>query len=388
FTMVVIDSARFYRPFWLCMRALAPTLFEESTPILRVYVTVLHFLVTLCFPLHFLLHLLLQPSAADLFKNLTMSLTCAACSLKHVAHIYHLPEIQEIESLISQLDLFVSGAEELQYYREHVKSGAKTFTRCLYISFGIIYVCFLYGVFTLIASGTRELIYPAYFPFDWKQNQFLFSLALGFQVFGILVEGLQGLTNDTYTPLTLCLLGGHLHLWSIRVSRLGFQENGADAEQHRRLLDCIEQHKLLMRFHYLTHRTISLVQLVQLGGCGATLCIIVSYVLFYVPDLLGLVYNLIFFVVVCVQLFPSCYFASVVAAEVQRLPYAIFSSRWYGQSRGYRRDLLVFTQLTLGTGGRGRVMTAGGLIELNLNAFFATLRMAYSLFAVVARVKG
>jgi len=103
-------------------------------------------------------------------------------------------------------------------------------------------------------------------------------------------------------------------------------------------------------------------------------------------DTISLVYYLVFFGVVCMQLFPSCYFASEVAEEVESLPYAIFSSRWYDQSREHRFDLLVFTQLTLGS--RGRVIKAGGLIELNLNAFFATLKMAYSLFAVVVRVKG
>lgn len=107
----------------------------------------------------------------------------------------------------------------------------------------------------------------------------------------------------------------------------------------------------MCRFHNLVSRTISEVQLVQLGGCGATLCIIVSYMLFFVGDTISLVYYLVFFGVVCVQLFPSCYFASEVAEELERLPYAIFSSRWYDQSRDHRFDLLIFTQLTLGNRG-------------------------------------
>ncbi|KAH8353565.1 hypothetical protein KR084_011881 [Drosophila pseudotakahashii] len=383
--MVIIDSVRFYRPFWLCMRVLVPTFFKESSRSIQLYVVVLHGLVTLWFPLHLLLHLLLHPSPAELLKNLTMSLTCVACSLKHLAHLYHLPEIVEIESLIGQLDAFISSEQEHRYYQDHVRCHAKRFTRCLYTSFGMVYVVFLFGVFVQVISGNWELIYPAYFPFDLERSRCLAAVALGYQIFSILVEGLQGLGNDTYTPLTLCLLGGHLHLWSIRIAQFGFLEDET-ASNHQRLLEYIEQHKLLVRFHYLVSQTISQVQLVQLGGCGATLCIIVSYVLFFVGDTISLVYYLVFFGVVCVQLFPSCYFASEVAEEVESLPYAIFSSRWYDQSREHRFDLLVFTQMTLGS--RRRVIKAGGLIELNLNAFFATLKMAYSLFAVVVRVKG
>ncbi|KAH8412642.1 hypothetical protein KR009_003959 [Drosophila setifemur] len=386
--MVIIDSVRFYRPFWLCMRMLAPTFFRKTTLPVRVYVVGLHLLVTLGFPLHLLIHLLPLPEPADLFKNLIMTLTCLACSLKHVAHLYHLPKSVEIESLLEQLDLFVEGEEEHHYYLKHLQRYAKVFTQCLYISFGVIYVAFIFIFILLVISGSWELIYPAYFPFDWQRNRFLYGVAITYQASCIIIEGVQALINDTYTPLTLCLLGGHLHLWAMRMARLGHDPQENDEDQHQRLLRYIEQHKLLMRLHHLTHQTISPVQLVQLGGCGATLCIIVSYVLFYADDLMSLVYNLIFIVVVCVQLFPSCYFASVVAAEVQSLPYAIFSSRWYERSRRHRRDLLIFTQLTLGTTGRGRVMLAGGFIELNLDAFFATLKMAYSLFAVVVRVKG
>ncbi|XP_017049055.2 LOW QUALITY PROTEIN: odorant receptor 33c [Drosophila ficusphila] len=388
--MVTVDSVSFYRPFWLCMRVLVPTFFKDSPRPVQLYVMVLHGLVTLCFPLHLVLHLVVHhPSPADLLKNLTMSLTCVACSLKHVAHLYHLPEIVEIESLIGQLDKFISSEEEHRYYQDYVHCNAKRFTRCLYISFGLVYLSvyliFLFGVIVQILTGTWGILYPAYFPFNIEDNRGMAAVALAYQVVCILVEGIQGLGNDTYTPLTLCLLAGHLQLWAIRMAQLGFSEEKNDSNHHL-LRDYIEQHKLLMRFHQLICQTISEVQLVQLGGCGATLCIIVSYVLFFVGDAIALVYYMVFFGVVCVQLFPSCYFASEVTHEVQNLPYSIFSSRWYDQSKEHRFDLLVFTEMTLRS--RGRVIKAGGLIELNLNAFYATLKMAYSLFAVVVRVKG
>ncbi|EDW25723.1 GL19674, partial [Drosophila persimilis] len=67
-----------------------------------------------------------------------------------------------------------------------------------------------------------------------------------------------------------------------------------------------------------------------LWGC---LCIIVCYVLFFVRDIITLIYYMKFIAVICVQLFPASYFDSVVAEKMQSFPYDIFSSTWYEESR-------------------------------------------------------
>ncbi|BFF95471.1 odorant receptor 33c [Drosophila madeirensis] len=382
----LIDSVRVYRPFWWCMRLMAPTNFGATQRPARICMVAVHLLVTLMFPVHLLVNLALQPTSAELFQNLSISMTCAACSLKHVAQIYHLQDMLEIEQLLIELDGYVEvEAEQHRYYQDHLRRQARRFTRCLYASFAVIYALFLLNVLILIVSADRELLYPAYFPFDWRGNGYLYAVALGYQSVSILLEGFQGISNDSYGPLTLCFLGGHVHLWALRMRKLGHVGTALGAKNHQQLWAYIEQHKVLMRLHHLTRHSISVVQLVQLGSSGASLCLIVSYVLFYVRDIITVLYYMIFLAVICVQLFPSCYFASVVAEEISSLPYAIFSSKWYEASSEHRRDLLIFTQLTLG--GRSRVIKAGGLIELNLNAFYATLKTAYSLFTLVLQVK-
>ncbi|XP_001356970.3 odorant receptor 33c [Drosophila pseudoobscura] len=384
----VIDSVRVYQPFWWCMRLMAPTFFGATQRPVQIYVGLLHLLVTFLFPVHLLVNLAMQPTSAELFQNLSISMTCAACSLKHVAHLYHLQEIAEIQKLLIELDGYVDSEEEHRYYVDHLQCQARRFTRCLYASFVVIYVLFLLNLMILIASEDRMLVYPAYFPFDWQGNGYLYAIALGYQSICLVLEGIQGVSNDTFSPLTLCFLGGHIHMWGLRMRKLGYEEEDEESpsvNHHQQLWNYIEQHKILMRLHRLTRHTVSLAQLVQLGCSGASLCIIVCYLLFFVRDIITLLYYMIFIAVICVQLFPACYFASVVAEEMQSFPYAIFSSKWYEESREHRRDLLIFTQLTLV--GRSRVIKAGGLIELNLNAFFVTLKTAYSLFALVVQVK-
>ncbi|XP_034098265.1 odorant receptor 33c-like [Drosophila albomicans] len=381
---VDIDSTRAYRPLWLSLRVLAPTSLGSSSQLVFACTLLLHLLVTLMFPLHLLLGLLLQATPAEMFKNLTMSLTCAACSLKHIVHLWHLPHMLEISTLLQQLDDCVLSDEELDYYQHTLQWQVNRITRCIYISFAIVYIFFVPIAISVVLSETHELVYLAWFPFDWHNNDFNYALAISYQFFSILTEGLQGLINDIYTPLTLCYVSGHLHMFGIRMARLGFHRL-PDVGIQQQLLACIQDFKLLMRLHELTRVTISYVQLTQLLFCGTNLCIIVIYVLFYAEDIAAVAYNIVYFMVVCIQLFPSCYFASVLAEEAQRLPNAIFSGNWYEQSAEYRRNVLIFTQLTLRL--MKRPMMAGGLIELNLNAFFATVKMAYSLFAVVVQSK-
>ncbi|XP_064535242.1 odorant receptor 33c [Drosophila montana] len=381
---MVIDSTRAYRPLWVCFRVLAPTFFGARSRAVYVYIVLMHLLVTIMFPLHLLLGLLLPATPAELFKNLTMTITCVGCSLKHIIQIWHLPNMMEIEALLVQLDDCVQNGEEHRYYQNTLQSQVHRITRCIYISFVIIYVLYVPGVILALSTEPRELLYVAWLPFNWRRNGLSYGLAFGYQFLSVLAECMQGLTNDIFTPLTLCYVGGHIHLFAIRISHLGFHQM-PEIPTNQQLRSCFEDYRLLLRIYQLTRETISPVQLIQVVFCGANLCIVIFYVIFFVRDTVSLMYNAMLFAVVCLQLFPSCYFASVVAEEAQRLPYAIFSSNWYEQSHQHQRNVLIFIQMTLRLAKQP--MMAGGLIELNLNTFFSTVKMAYSLFAVVARVK-
>lgn len=97
--MVIMDSRFAYFPPWFCSQLLAPTFFGARSRTVYIYVVLKHFHVTLMFPLHLLPGLLFPAKPAQLFQNLTMSLTCVACSLKHIIHFWHLRDMVEMESL-------------------------------------------------------------------------------------------------------------------------------------------------------------------------------------------------------------------------------------------------------------------------------------------------
>ncbi|EDV99372.1 odorant receptor 33c [Drosophila grimshawi] len=380
---MVIDSTRAYRPLWICFRVLVPTFFGARSRTVFVLMVIVHFLITVMFPLHLLLGLMLQGTPAERLKNLTLSILSTACSLKHIMHVWHLPQMMEIEKLLHELDKSVQSDEEHHYCQETLQCHVNRITRCIYTSFAVVYIAYIPTILLAILAEPRELLYVAWLPFDWRQSGLHYSLAFSYQILSIMIECMQALANDIYSPLTLCYVSGHIHLLGIRVSRLGVYQK-SERQTRQQLRACFEDYSLLMRLYQLTRETISSVQFIQVVFCGTNLCIVVSYVLLFVRDTLSLMYNAVLFIVICLQLFPSCYFASDVAEEACQLPYAIFSSNWYEQSAHIRRNILVFTQLTLRVANQ-RMMA--GFLELNLNTFFTTLKMAYSLFAVVSQVK-
>ncbi|XP_022224936.2 odorant receptor 33c [Drosophila obscura] len=365
------------------MRLMAPTFFGSTQRPVQIYMVLLHVLVTFMFPVHLLINLALQPTSAELFQNLSISMTCAACSLKHVAHIYHLQDSVEIERLLIELDGYVDGEEEHRYYADHLQCHARRFTRCLYASFAIIYALFLLSILILIASADRQLLYPAYFPFDWRANGYLFAMALGYQSISILLEGAQALANDSYAPLTLCFLGGHIHMWGLRMQKLGYAANPIGVNHHQQLCAYIEQHKTLMRVVQLLRSTMHLSQFGQFIASGISISITLVYILFFAENNFDVAYYGVYFAAILLELFPCCYYGTLISVELNRLTDAIFSSNWVGMDRGYCRTLLIFMQLTL-----AKVeLKAGGMIGISLNAFFATIRLAYSFFTLAMSLR-
>ncbi|XP_041449776.1 LOW QUALITY PROTEIN: odorant receptor 33b-like [Drosophila obscura] len=131
------------------------------------------------------------------------------------------------------------------------------------------------------------------------------------------------------------------------------------------------------------HSTMHLSQFGQFIASGISISITLVNILFFAENNFAMAYYGVYFVAMLVELFPSCYYGTLISVELNRLTDAIFSSNWVGMDRGYCRTLLIFMQLTL-----AKVeLKAGGMIGISLNAFFATIRLAYSFFTLAMSLR-
>lgn len=111
--------------------------------------------------------------------------------------------------------------------------------------------------------------------------------------------------------------------------------------------------------------------------------VVIFYLIFYVNDIFSYVYYVVFLLAMPLEVFPLCYFGTSAQMEFEQLSYAIFSCNWVAQNTAFKKNLLIFTEQSL----RKQIVIAGGMFAVNMDTFFATLKFAYSLFAVVVQMK-
>ncbi|XP_034667940.1 odorant receptor 33b-like [Drosophila subobscura] len=305
--------------------------------------------------------------------------TCVQ-SFKIICFVWKMEEIKKIERLLVELDERVETAADRTYFQRETLRVAD-----------FIWKSILFAALLAIGTGTafglfkhdRKLLYPGWFPYDIHSSNLRFWLSFAYQAAGHSLAILQNLTNDSYPPMTFCLVAGHVRLLSMRLSRMGYERKSTRGRMVRELVENIEDHRKLMKIVEHLRSTMHLPQLGQFISSGINISITLVNILFFAENNFAMTYYGVYFVAMLVELFPSCYYGTLVSMELDRLTDSIFSSNWVGMERGYCRTLLIFMQLTL-----AKVeIRAGGMIGISLNAFFATIRMAYSFFTVAISLR-
>ncbi|XP_011178699.2 odorant receptor 33b-like [Zeugodacus cucurbitae] len=374
-----VNSVVLYREFWLCWHAVGiSTAYQKH--LCALYDLLINVLVTIFYPIHLIVGLFLNPTPADLFQNLSITITCFVCSVKHYLLRRKLPQIRVVQALLADLDKRVEDAEERAYFEQQLVVGAKNVVKLFSIAYGGANMA---AISATLLSKERRLMYPAWLPFQWQASTFSYCAAVIYQIAGVTIQIVQNLANDIYPPMSLCIIAGHVHLLALRVAKVGRDGKKSLKQHNQSLIECIEDHKKLVRIFELTQETLSQAQLAQFISSGLNMCIVLFYLIFYVDNVFSYIYYAVYFVSMAIELLPSCFYGSMLIYEFQQLPSAIFKCGWLGQSREFYQNQRIFVQLTL----KEIVPLAGGVIGIQLNSFLGTCKMAYSLYTVCNRMK-
>lgn len=109
---------------------------------------------------------------------------------------------------------------------------------------------------------------------------------------------------------------------------------------------------------------------------GAALCAL----LFYVESMQERLYYASFIFALALQIFPVCYYGTLVEYSFGRLHYAAYSSNWVDQSITYRKNLIIFAERTQKLPNQ----RAGNFIPIALTTFLANCKAAYSFCTLIA----
>ncbi|KAH8412637.1 hypothetical protein KR009_003957 [Drosophila setifemur] len=367
----VVDSENLYRTYWLYLRLLG----VDGDYRFRYVVDVFNlFFITFWYPLHLIIGLF-NHTTIEVFGSSHFTSECFFSSIKYICFRFKMGEIRDIQRLLKELDQRAKREDDRKFFDQNTKRGADMLSKS-YLVAGISAI--ITGTAAGLVSSGRKLMYPAWFPYDVHATPLVFWISFSYQVIGSVLAILQNLTNDSYPPITFCVVSGHVQLLARRLVRIGHADGDSRAEAKRQFMESIEDHRKLMQIVRLLRSTLFLSQLGQFISSGLNISLTLINILFFAENNFAIIYYSVFFAAMLIELFPSCYYGTLMTMEFDKLPYAIFSSNWLGMDRGYSRTLIILMQLTLVEVH----IKAGGMIIIGMKAFFSTVQMAYSFFAL------
>ncbi|XP_052851403.1 odorant receptor 33b [Drosophila gunungcola] len=373
----VIRSEHIYRAYWLYWRLLG---LESHFPLNRLLDVLITVFVTFWYPIHLILGLFMERTLGDVCKGLPITAACFFASFKFVCFRAKLSEIKTIEVLFKELDQRALSDEECKFFDKNTRREANFIWKSFIVAYGLSNAS---AIASVLFGGGHKLLYPAWFPYDVQASELRFWLSVTYQIVGVSLAILQNLANDSYPPMTFCVVAGHVRLLAMRLSRIGHDQKESNSSVARKLIESIEDHRKLMKIVELLRSTMNISQLGQFISSGVNISITLVNILFFAENNFAVTYYGVYFLSMVLELFPCCYYGTLISIEMSRLTHAIYSSNWLGMERGYCRTLLIFMQLTLAE----VQIKAGGMIGIGMNAFFATVRMAYSFFTLAMSLR-
>ncbi|XP_052854420.1 odorant receptor 33a-like [Drosophila gunungcola] len=370
-TRMVIKSENLYKTYWLYMRLLGV---EGEYPFRWLLDLTMFFFVTLWFPMHLLLGIYNQP-VANVLKSLHFTTECIFCTFKFVCFRWKLAEIKAIKRLLQELDKRAESDEERIHFNQGPRREAQMISKSyLVAAISAIITATAAGLF----SSGRKLMYLGWFPYDVQASALSFWISFTYQAVGSSLLIVHNLANAIYPPITFCVVTGHVRLLAMRLSRIGHDEKISKADSARQLFEGIQDHRKLMQIIRLLRSTLFFTQLGQFLSSGINISITLVNILFFAENNFAMTYYSVFFAAMFIELFPSCYYGTLMSMEFDKLPYAIFSSNWVGMDSGYIRSLIILMELAVVPVN----IKAGGIVGIDMNAFFSTVKMSYSFFTL------
>ncbi|XP_043071755.1 odorant receptor 59a isoform X2 [Drosophila grimshawi] len=252
-----VNSLSLFRSHWIVWKILGINPKDISWKRLySTYKVILHLVVTVWYPVHIGICLFRNSNLTDNIRNLTIFLTCLACTTKFIIYAYNFNKIHRIEKIVQQLDSRVTGTAQRNIHNQM----ATQLRNIVYIFIGIYLPIGVAAELAFLFQEERALMYPAWFPFDWKKSNRNYFLSHLYQIIGISYLLLQNYVNDCFPAAVLCLMSSHIKMLYERFEQVGFD----DAEDPEDQLEaCITDHKRLLELFQINESLMSLPMLIQ-----------------------------------------------------------------------------------------------------------------------------
>lgn len=120
----------------------------------------------------------------------------------------------------------------------------------------------------------------------------------------------------------------------------------------------------------------------QILTTSINMCTSIVFLILFASDPFTLIYYFAYFLAITGQIFPICYYGTVMELEFSNLTYALFSANWLDQDKRFKQNLKIFVEST-----KKPINMTAWLFRVNLDLFITVCKNSYSLFALIMKIK-
>ncbi|XP_005187291.1 odorant receptor 2a-like [Musca domestica] len=359
-----------------------------------IYAIVLNVTTTLMFPITLIVDLILSQNLTELCENLYVTITDVICSLKFINIFTVRHKLLEVRWILERLDVRATTPEQRQELRHGIQTSHKWF-----MAFFRFYTCaVITSQLVVYLSKERVLMYPSWFPWDWKASKRNFLFAHCYQVYTVSVQTVQNLGSDTYPQAYIVVLIAHIRALGLRIKALGealsataagdvsspssSSKKLSDDELYRELVNCVKDHQIVHELYLTIQECISKTCLAQFVATGLAQCTIGVYIIYVGSDFSRLLNSFMFFGAITIEILILCYFGDLYCRANDFLIDAIYDCNWIDKDERFKKALLLLLQRSQ----QADCLKAGNLIPVRLPTFVKIMKTAYSAFTVLNEV--
>uniref|UniRef100_A0A1A9X571 Odorant receptor n=1 Tax=Glossina brevipalpis TaxID=37001 RepID=A0A1A9X571_9MUSC len=319
------------------------------------------------------LHESRQFDFGQLFTSIQAAINICAIPIKFITMQLYMKNLHQINKMLNILDGRCKHPEELNKLRRCALTGNRIYV-------GAIIVYFSYSISTCMGFMlTGQAAYNIYIPgIDWRKSQLEFVIQGLIEFASMNLICLHQTVYDSYSGIYLYIIRMHIQILNERLARMGSDPQKNEDQHYEELIQCILDHKLILRLVSAISPMISCTIFVQFTITAAMLATTMINISFF-SNVVGRIASIFYIILVFAQSSLCCYQATCLVTDADKLPVSIFHCHWIEHDYRFRKMIVYFMVNTQ----KSITFTAGKLFAVNMASVLSIAKCSFSFYALL-----
>lgn len=205
----------------------------------------IHILFTFFCPLLTLIYLVNAGTFSKFCEGVYLVITIGGTGVKSATTLFILPKLNLLSKTADRLHSRMKTDLEVKCLEEAISLGHKAFWRIMILFIVEVLASYLASLATIFYTKEPSFAFPAWYPFDWKNNRTNFWILYFHQFSAIMCIVIEVIASDTYVLVYIQYFIGHMRAFKARVKNIC--ESSNRHENNLELIECITDHQHILR---------------------------------------------------------------------------------------------------------------------------------------------